>query len=222
MVMIHWFIKMNLQRIKKVRKAFDKRDPDPSKNYGFHGSEIALALEGEEGAVTWILFTSRQLPHVTKEMVQRYRIEMPEDIVGTLLEYSGDFNEGEELKQVIKYGKYLQEQGFNDLTCSCLFRPMGADLGYHSPKPMYDGHEPCRIHLKKMEFKDEIFTPPVYGDPIICEHLKNDMPCYYDGSALAGHEMYHTLLSGGEEAIWKKLEVYYMSTFLESDVNKKA
>lgn len=212
---------MNYQRIKKIEKAFDRRNPDPSKNYGIHGAEIRFALKGKDGAITWVLFTSRQLPHITKEVIQNNRIEIPENIIPTLLKYSGDFKDGEEINQVIEYGKYLQQTGFDKEIVSCIFRPMGADLGYHSPKPMYDGHKPCRVTLKKMKFKDGEITPGTYGDPIICEYLDNDVPCYYDGSMLAGQKMYNTLLEKGEEEIWKQLEEYYTSTFEKVDTNAK-
>ena len=47
--------------------AFDRRDPDPKKNYGIHGVEILWALRGPHGAVQFQLYTNWQLPHVHKE-----------------------------------------------------------------------------------------------------------------------------------------------------------
>ncbi len=47
--------------------AFDKRDPDPSKNYGIHGMELTFYLKGDEGAVQFKLFTGWDLPHVRAE-----------------------------------------------------------------------------------------------------------------------------------------------------------
>jgi hypothetical protein len=51
--------------------AFDKRDPDPKKNYGIHGVTMRAILKGEHGAVQFVLYTNWQLPHVTAEKFQR-------------------------------------------------------------------------------------------------------------------------------------------------------
>lgn len=69
--------------------------------------------------------------------------------------------------------------------------PLPADLGYHSPKPLYEDH---------------------YQTKDACEYLEGK-PCYYDGSTLnAGNAMY-TLLNGGEDALWKFLDEYYLHIF---------
>jgi hypothetical protein len=49
------------------RPAFDKRDPDPKKNYGIHGVEIRFVVRGPKGATQFLLYTNWQLPHVTRE-----------------------------------------------------------------------------------------------------------------------------------------------------------
>lgn len=48
--------------------AYDKRDPDPHKNYGIHGVELGFFLVGELGAVQFKLYTHWQLPHVQREI----------------------------------------------------------------------------------------------------------------------------------------------------------
>jgi len=72
-------------------------------------------------------------------------------------------------------------------------RPMPADLGYHSPKPMYKGQE---------EFD--------------CDLLPGGK-CYCDGSGLNAIPVFDILVSEGEEALWKKLEDYYHIIFGEGD-----
>lgn len=47
--------------------AWDKRDPNPSKNYGVHGVDLRFVLKGAKGAVQFVLYTGWMLPHVTKE-----------------------------------------------------------------------------------------------------------------------------------------------------------
>ncbi len=141
-----------MERIFKMNPAFDKRNPDPKKNYGIHGVELLMVLKGKLGAVQFLLYTNWQLPHVS---------------------------EGQRNK--LKPDNYF------------LFEPLPADLGYHSPKPMYDDHN---LASKECEYLDE-------------------GPCYYDGSGLNAQEIYNTLLHEGSDGVWVKLENYYKDTFGE-------
>ena len=40
-----------MERIIKFHQAYDKRHPNPSKNYGIHGVDLVFVLKGELGAV---------------------------------------------------------------------------------------------------------------------------------------------------------------------------
>jgi hypothetical protein len=71
--------------------------------------------------------------------------------------------------------------------------PMPADLGYHSPTPMYEGQE---------QINDS------------CEYL-DGKPCYYDGSGLNAEPAFGVLLEGGSDALWGFLEEYYIERFGE-------
>lgn len=57
----------------KVLPAFDKRDPNPSKNYGIHGAELYFILKGELGAVSFTVYTNWNLPHVEEELAHYRR-----------------------------------------------------------------------------------------------------------------------------------------------------
>ena len=57
-----------LERITKFSPAFDRRDPDPNKNYGIHGVDLRMIVKGEHGAVQFVLYTEWMLPHVQDEM----------------------------------------------------------------------------------------------------------------------------------------------------------
>jgi len=57
--------------------AYDKRDPDPSKNYGIHGVTCRWLVIGPEGAIQFLLYTHWQLPHVEKEQDARLDSEYP-------------------------------------------------------------------------------------------------------------------------------------------------
>lgn len=133
------------EKITQVTGAFDKRDPDPTKNYGIHGMSIRFVLKGPKGATQFLVYTSMHLPHVHDE---------------------------------------LQLKGLD-------LKPMGADIGYHSYVPQYEG---------QTSMKD-------------CDILGCD--CYYDGSSLRADEFMPTFLSGGDKVVWTMLEEEYESRFEE-------
>lgn len=62
-------MKKKFERIVTLSPAFDKRDPNPNKDYGIHGVELRMVLKGPLGATQFILYTNWQLPHVTREMI---------------------------------------------------------------------------------------------------------------------------------------------------------
>jgi len=65
------------------------------------------------------------------------------------------------------------------------------DLGFHAKSPQYEGqtsHDGC-------EYCD--------GEP-----------CFYDGSALNANDAMYALVNGGDAALWRFLEGYYASVFL--------
>ena len=95
---------------------------------------------------------------------------------------------------------------------------MAADLGYHSPKPMYEGHKPMRHIYKHMRFTaPDQFVPGVYGDPVICPYLDGGVPCYYDGSRLQAERVLERLLREGDAGVWQALEELYERTFHEGE-----
>lgn len=137
-----------MERVVEFTPAYDKRHPDPKKNYGIHGVNIKFLLKGAEGAVQFLLFTNWFLPEVQAE---------------------------------------LDEKHIDHLPC----HPQPADLGYHSLKPMYEGHKSITKRC-----------PDIGGKP-----------CYYDGSGLAAEHIFEVLVRHGEDAVWKELEEYYAEIF---------
>ena len=55
------------KKLIQFEKAFDKRDPDPRKNYGIHGVILRFVLIGDKGAVHFVLYTNWQTTGVRKE-----------------------------------------------------------------------------------------------------------------------------------------------------------
>jgi hypothetical protein len=70
-----------------------------------------------------------------------------------------------------------------------LHRPLPGDVGYHSPRAMYEGQEKRPCHLLEEGF------------------------CYYDGSSLAADRVYQILLKFGSDGVWDYLHGYYNHTF---------
>ena len=147
---------MNFERIIEFTPAFDRRDVDPSKNYGIHGVDLCMVLQGAEGAVQFVLYTNWHLPEVAGST--------PDPI-------SPHYD----------YARKLSDFGAGG--------PLPADLGYHSPRPIYEGQTPmseCKII---------------------------DGPCYYDGSGLNAWMPFEALLREGHAGVWRVLEDYYRETF---------
>jgi len=138
-----------LQRIVEFTAAYDKRNPDPTKNYGAHGVNMRLVLKGPRGAVQFVLFTNWQLPHIAKEWENKPR---------------------------------------------SLTQPLPADVGYHSPEPLWEGQE---VQAENCDYLD-------------------GKSCYYDGSGLAANDAFAVLVERGSAGIWGYLEDYYHRTFEDS------
>ena len=71
--------------------------------------------------------------------------------------------------------------------------PMGADIGYHSPKPMYEGDRPIADSCPYLDGK----------------------PCYYGGSGMAAETLFNKFVAEGVDVVWKELEDYYTAVFGE-------
>lgn len=57
-----------MERITEFTPAYDKRNPDPSQNYGIHCVDLRMILKGERGAVQFVLYTGWYPKHLQKEM----------------------------------------------------------------------------------------------------------------------------------------------------------
>ena len=75
------------------------------------------------------------------------------------------------------------DRDFPHLLC----HPLPADVGYHSPRPLY----PEQTVLSET-----------------CEYL-DGKPCYYDGSTLNAEALYWRFVEQGEAVVWKELEARY-------------
>ena len=73
-----------------------------------------------------------------------------------------------------------------------MFRPMGADVGYHSPKPIHNGQTSMGS----------------------CEYL-DGKDCYYGGSGLRAETLLIEFIKNGVDVVWKELEDTYVDRFGE-------
>jgi len=229
-----------MKRIKSFSEPFDRRDPDPNKNYGIHGIDLRMVVVGDKGAVSFVLYTNRHLRSVQQELVDKY---VPEDFVrrDAILNYSGPFTPDREISEIIAYHNMMESFGSELGSNRILFRALPADIGYHSPKPMWEGQKPVGSRRKKKVEESRSGAqivpqsgsnrePDLPGDISdfladyernwedtpeselpVCEYL--GVPCYCDGSALQAEGYYEILVNQGEEALWKALENYYHQTF---------
>lgn len=132
--------------------------------YGIHGVDLLMLLRGPLGAVQFKLSTGWVLPE---------SLGLPADY---------------QWQQSHAYNRALGLSIAHD----CY--PSPSDLGYHSPRPMYEDQSP----------------------------LTEDCPyiggrCYYDGSGLNAGGPFYALLRGGSEGVWAYLENYYREVFVSPD-----
>lgn len=144
-----------MERITEWEAAWDKSDPDPSKDYGIHGVECRWVVKGPRGAIQFLIYTNWMLPHVWEAQDKRGL-----------------------------------DRNFPHLLC----RPMGADFGYHSRTPSYEGQEPIRIEDGGCPYLD-------------------GASCYYDGSGVRGQQTLQLLIEKGGEAVWASMEEEYNRVF---------
>lgn len=162
-----------------ITPAFDRRNPNPKKDFGIHGVEMRWHLIGKKGVVQFVLYTNWHLDKNEKELF-------------------GDFGSP-------KYDHHYR----------ALCKPIAADIGYHSPVPMFEGHEPIwptrmvKDPKKKPPFNYKF--PKIGKKPPLCSFFGK--PCYYDGSSLYAEIVFEVLKSQGEEGLWKFMEEYYNDTF---------
>ena len=55
------------ERVVEFQPAFDKRDPNPTKNYGISSMRIRFLLKGEKGIIQFYVLTNLYLPEVSEE-----------------------------------------------------------------------------------------------------------------------------------------------------------
>ncbi len=75
-----------------------------------------------------------------------------------------------------------------------LNKPMGFDVGYHSPTPMFNGQEPVKGCTFITTTSDE---------------------CFCDSSTMLAERYMDALIENGSDKIWEMLKSYYEFTFMD-------
>lgn len=60
-----------MEKITTITPAWDKRDPNPEKNYGIHCCDLRMVLKGELGAVQFVLMTGWFTQNIREEYKSR-------------------------------------------------------------------------------------------------------------------------------------------------------
>jgi hypothetical protein len=96
-----------------ILPAYDKRDPNPNNSYGTNAMMLVFGIDGPDGCVRFQINTGWNLPHIQKEVIQRYK-----DEIVSIIEQQ-DENEW----------KYMYNP----------FLPHPSDLSYHSHEALAPG-----------------------------------------------------------------------------------
>lgn len=106
---------------------------------------------------------------------------------------------------------------------------MGIDVGYHSPKPTFEGHEvywPTEMRKKdpnmpdpgvnatqeeRLAYISNVEFVKIGDAPPKCEYI--DGPCYPDGSALRAEDWFEVFKKEGDDKIWAMMEGEYKALF---------
>jgi hypothetical protein len=124
--------------------------------------------------------------HGRRPAVMRFYVGGPKGIV----QFVGSTDWHKHLDDEKNPYRSLGHQRFECIVEQSTLGPSGWDLGYHSKKPMYEGH-----------MKNE------------CDLIKSG--CYYDGSSLNAGPVFRMLVEQGSEAVFAYLEDYYKQVFDE-------
>lgn len=149
-------MKEEFKNIVNFRPAFDKRNADPSKDYGIGSMRCTMVLIGKKGAVSFVFSTGILLERTIEEYIK----------------------EGRAKYELTDYGHFF------------LNKPMAFQVGYCSPKPLYEGQQ--------------ITTA-------MCPWI--GCSCYSDSSSLLSDEYLKTLIKEGSDKTWEMLEKFYQDNF---------
>lgn len=173
------------EQIIRFSPAYNKTNIDPSKDYGIGAMSIWFFLRGDLATVQFNLGTNWHLEEDRQRLLslgRTFHIPEPDPAcIARQKKFASLFNSGP---------PYTREMVECDAhSAKTLGKPMGYDVGYHSPVALYEGQY-CRTD---------------------CEFFPNGT-CYYDGSSLRADDWARQFVIGGSDWLWPKLEEFLSET----------
>lgn len=182
---------MSLERTTTFSPAFDKRDPDPSKDYGIGHMTCRMVLKGEKGALHFVWSTGILLPETTEEYARKGDLDWKQ------LSTDHWFSSSKPRGYDVGYHSLTPQYEGQEINWPTKMRKIDPDLDEDKAAP--------GEYLSNIAF-DKI------GDVAPnCDYL--GAPCYCDGSAIRAEEWLNILISQGSDKIWEMMEVEYRHLF---------
>lgn len=178
-----------IERITQINPAWDKRNPDPKKDYGIHCMQVWMILKGKQGAIHFTWSTGIFLKETEERLAANGTLnweKLGEDHYFSVAKAMG-----------YDVGYHARKPQFD-----------GQEVRW-----------PTKMHKKKkdetgMTLEQRVlnvrFTKIGKKAPK-CEWL--GVPCYCDGSAMRAEEWFNILKAEGSEKIWKMMEADYKHRF---------
>lgn len=180
-------VKEKLERIFEFFPAYDKRNPNPEKDFGIGHVRGMMVLKGKKGAVHFSFSTGILLESTMREYIKTGRAKYE------MLSTDNEFY----LNKPMGY-----DVGYHSR------KPLhkGQEINWPTKMVKPKGFDPKNIEsFSKVKFRKIGKKPPV------CKYL--GAPCYCDGSALRAESFMTAFIEKGSEEVWKMLEEEYRINF---------
>lgn len=181
-----------MERITKIRPAYDKRSDDPKKDFGIHCMQVFMVLKGKLGAVHFTWSTGIFLEETEKRLAKEGHLnweKLGEDHYFSVAKAQGYDVGYHSLKPLNEYQKKEGPRWRMKLV-----KRKADDSG------MTTMEKAANMRWKKLG-----------KGPVVCEWLGK--PCYCDGSAMRAEEWFNILKAEGSDKIWDMMEKEYKLLF---------
>lgn len=188
-----------MERITQINPAYDKRDPDPKKDYGIGAVSLIMVLKGKKGAIHFSFGTGMYLERTQQRLAKEGKLNWEELSPGHWYSVSKGMG---------------YDVGYHSLTPQHDFQKKE---GPHWPKKMYKKNPnlpdpgPNATQEERLKYLNNIKWRKIGKKAPNCIWLGK--PCYCDGSAMRAEEWFNILKEKGSDVIWKMMETDYKDMF---------
>ncbi len=181
-----------MEKITRIRPAYDKRNDDPKKDYGIGPAQVYMGLVGKQGAISFSFSTGMYLEKTEQRLAA-----------------SGSFN-WEEITPGHWYS-VIKPMGYDVSHHSK--KPLNDYQKKEGPS------WPKRMTKKKTDETGMTTEQKIMNVKFVkigkkapnCDLL--GVPCYCDGSGMRAEEWFNILKEKGSDEIWKMMEEEYKALF---------